>query len=310
MFLIETIKEDWSYRLPERLKYNRYRGTNRICYQFLCLLYYPIKTLLLLLLSVYYYIFYGLYLILKYFFDRNTYYDDFEADYYDDEVTEDETIYDDVENTEPENSALKLLWYLGSENDWKQALNHYNYILGDKQRILEDYINNINVDIIQTMNINEFYEFLYNKYFVWKFTEYLPNRRKDLEKYIREDNLEELLNIKDEIFSTSHTDIEKCLITAQKIHGLGTAGASGLLAILFPEDFGTVDQFVVKRLCEIDHPIYKSFLDEMKPKSLNIKDGVVLIKIMREKANELNQQFNTDFWTPRKIDMILWSYGR
>ena len=302
MIIIKTIKEDWSYRLPEKLKYNRYSGTNRLCYQFLCLLYYPIKTLLLLLLSVYYYIFYGLYLILKYFFDRDTYYDD--------DFIEDETIYDDVENTEPENSALKLLWYLGSENDWKQALNHYNYILGDKQKVLEDYINNINVAEIQAMNINEFYEFLHNKYFVWKFTEYLSTRRKDLEKYIREDSLEELLNIKEEIFSISHTDIEKCLITAKKIHGLGTAAASGLLAILFPEDFGTVDQFVVKRLCEIDHPIYKSFLDKMDPKSLKIKDGVVLVKIMREKANELNKQFNTDFWTPRKIDMILWSYGR
>ena len=29
-----------------------------------------------------------------------------------------------------------------------------------------------------------------------------------------------------------------------------------------------------------------------------------------EKANELNQRFDTDFWTPRKIDMVLWSIGR
>lgn len=70
MIIFETIKKDWTYRLHNRLHYNSFYGTNRLCYQFLCLLYYPLKTLFLLFLSVYYYIFYVLYLILKYFFDR------------------------------------------------------------------------------------------------------------------------------------------------------------------------------------------------------------------------------------------------
>ncbi len=33
----------------------------------------------------------------------------------------------------------------------------------------------------------------------------------------------------------------------------------------------------------------------------------ILISIYRQKANELNIKFNTNFWTPRKIDMILWA---
>jgi hypothetical protein len=33
-----------------------------------------------------------------------------------------------------------------------------------------------------------------------------------------------------------------------RIRGLGIAGASGLLSVLFPEYFGTVDQFVVMSL--------------------------------------------------------------
>ena len=48
----------------------------------------------------------------------------------------------------------------------------------------------------------------------------------------------------------------------------------------------------------------------MNPEGLKIKDGIILVNIMKEKAAELNAKFNTDFWTPRKIDMILWAYGR
>ena len=95
-----------------------------------------------------------------------------------------------------------------------------------------------------------------------------------------------------------------------EIHGLATAGASGLLAILFPNDFGTVDQFVVKVLNNVEGINYADELSKMNPNSLSIKDGVVLTKIFREKADELNKKFGTNFWTPRKIDMVLWSFGR
>ena len=90
MFLIETIKDDWSCRLPDKLKYNQYCGFSRLCYQILCLLYYPVKTVFLLLLSAYYYFFYGLYLLLKFFFDKDVYYDDEICDEDDEELDYDE----------------------------------------------------------------------------------------------------------------------------------------------------------------------------------------------------------------------------
>jgi hypothetical protein len=43
---------------------------------------------------------------------------------------------------------------------------------------------------------------------------------------------------------------------------------------------------------------------------LTVKDGVVLIEIMRRKAAALNAAFEVDSWTPRKVDMVLWTYGR
>lgn len=44
--------------------------------------------------------------------------------------------------------------------------------------------------------------------------------------------------------------------------------------------------------------------------NLKESDGVILIKIMRNKAFQLNLQFGITFWTPRKIDKILWAINR
>lgn len=51
-------------------------------------------------------------------------------------------------------------------------------------------------------------------------------------------------------------------------------------------------------------------LEKINPDNISLKEGVLLIGIMREKATELNNKFNTEDWTPRKIDKILWSIDR
>lgn len=48
----------------------------------------------------------------------------------------------------------------------------------------------------------------------------------------------------------------------------------------------------------------------MNQMRLTIKDGVLLIHIMAGKAAENNRMFQTNDWTPRKIDKVLWTYGR
>lgn len=211
-----------------------------------------------------------------------------------------------------ENSTFKNLWDNGSEQDWQKALNAYYYMLGPEQRIIEDYIENVDVDMVRNLDAKGFYEFLYDKYFVWKYTakNRLATTRMNLEKYIKNNELHILKSIQTRMFATPKTEFGECLEIACEIYGLGTAGASGLLAILFPEYFGTVDQFVVRRLQEIHHPLYADALNRMNPEGLKIKDGIILVNIMKEKAAELNAKFGTDFWTPRKIDMILWAYGR
>lgn len=201
--------------------------------------------------------------------------------------------------------TLKELWYNGTERQWQEALDTYYFMLRPEQRDIEDYINNIDAKTIKCLDEKEFYEFLYNKYFVWKYTakNRLATTRKCLGKYIHNNELLKLKDIQTRLFSMPKDNVGKCLGVACEIYGLGTAGASGLLAILFPADFGTVDQFVVRRLQEINHPIYNTELNKMNPEGLKIKDGIILVEIMKEKAKELNKKFNTDFWTPRRIDM-------
>ena len=208
--------------------------------------------------------------------------------------------------------SIRGLWYHGTESEWKKALNGYYHMLGIEQRPIEAYFEHIDADAVGKLNVEDFYDFLHDKYFVWKYTakNRLATTRKNLEKYVNNDELSNLGDIQARLFAASKKDVSSCLRIASEIKGLGTAGASGLLAVLFPEDFGTVDQFVAKRLMEIEHPIYHTALSNMNPEVLKLKEGVILIEIMKEKAKELNQKFNTDFWTPRKIDMVLWSFGR
>lgn len=48
MLLLDVIRNDWSIRLPYRLRYNRYRGLSRPSYALLCFLYYLVKACFLL----------------------------------------------------------------------------------------------------------------------------------------------------------------------------------------------------------------------------------------------------------------------
>ena len=208
--------------------------------------------------------------------------------------------------------SISGLWYHGTESEWKNALKGYYYMLGMEQRPIEEYFEHLDAVAVGKLDAKAFYEFLHDQYFVWKYTakNRLATTRKNLEKYIDNGELSDLGNIQKRLFAAPKSDVRACLKIASEIRGLGTAGASGLLAVLFPKDFGTVDQFVAKRLQEINHPIYHAELSNIRPEVLKIHEGVILIEIMREKAKELNRKFNTDFWTPRKIDMVLWAFGR
>ena len=207
------------------------------------------------------------------------------------------------------------LWHIGDEADWQRALDGYFENPSVRRNlVLEERINNINPSAIQQMDVQEFYNFLYDEYFVWKYTakNRLATTRSKLEKH-KDDNLQGLKKIQAGIFNlfaVDPEDTEILLCKTQQIHGLGTAGASGLLSILFPQYYGTLDQFLVYSLSRIRDIPEQFELERMKPESLSIKDGVILENILRAKSAELNDRFRTTVWTPRKVDMILWASDR
>jgi hypothetical protein len=78
----------------------------------------------------------------------------------------------------------------------------------------------------------------------------------------------------------------------------------------FPAQFGTVDQFAVKALAKIPELPERDLIAAMNPESLKPNEGTILIRIMRRKAVELNRVSSLVKWTPRKVDMVLWTCAR
>lgn len=334
--VIQHIKDDWTYRLPYRIRHNRYRGLSRPSYVLICFMYYPIKALFLLALAFDIYaikfIIWDIWKWLFRFEDRAWYkklfysvysdtYDDDEDDY-EDYADEDEYVDANSIQSAPVSirapvksetprvaSKIAELWHNGTDEMWKAALKSYWDRFNDDQYILEKEIDSIEVSDVASLSVYEFYDFLYQQYYPWKFTNklFLSRNRKHLEKYLYDNEIDRLARIQKRLFNLDFEDIKECLAVASSIHGLGTAGASGLLSILYPEHFGTVDKFVVYSLLKIDGLQEKAILSSMNPDALTLNNGVLLIEIMRRKAQELNERFNTNFWTPRKIDMILWA---
>ena len=206
---------------------------------------------------------------------------------------------------------INKLWYSNDKSLWDKALASYfsSGLIKKDNVTLEREIHNLDPVTIKDMSTEQFYDWLYNVYFVWKYTaaNRLAITRKSLSRYKFEKSMHELEQIHFDLFTFDINDINEGLKIANSIHGLGIAGASGLLAVLYPRYFGTVDQFVVKALRKIDSLPEKDLVIKMNPDNLTIKDGILLIKIMKYKAEELNSIFNSNKWTARDIDKILWA---
>ena len=212
----------------------------------------------------------------------------------------------------PPGSGVRQMWTGNDPDLWRQGLDRYWTFVKPSHLALEREIDQLDAETVKALDPHQWYTFLLEKYFRWKYT--APNRYGSTTKLLRTYELKnELLAlhaIKERLFGFDKSNIHQGLSLASSVKGLGTAGASGLLAILFPGHFGTVDQFAVKALAEIPELPERELVQSMHPESLKLDDGVVLIQVMRRKAVELNSVHSTDFWTPRKVDMVLWTCAR
>jgi hypothetical protein len=217
-----------------------------------------------------------------------------------------------VAEVQTQSDTTRKMWNTNDLDLWQSALDRYWTFVKASNLELEKEMNRLDGQIVKAMNPKVWFEFLLEKYFRWKYT--APNRygstAKILRTYAANNELAALHAIKERIFAADKENIQQCLSVASLIRGLGIAGASGLLAVLFPTQFGTVDQFVVKALAKIPELPERNLIAAMTPESLKLNEGTILIRIMRRKADELNQPPSQTRWTPRKVDMVLWSCAR
>ena len=217
-----------------------------------------------------------------------------------------------VADARMQGDGTREMWNTNAPDLWRKALNRYWSFVKQSNLALEREMQELDVEAVRVMNPQEWYSFLLEKYFRWKYT--APNRyastTKMLRSYAENNELLALHAIKERLFALDKDNLQQCLALASSIRGLGTAGASGLLAVLFPAHFGTVDQFEVKALAKIPELPERDLIAAMNPESLKLREGAILIRIMRRKAAELNRAFSTTEWTPRKVDMVLWTCAR
>jgi hypothetical protein len=207
---------------------------------------------------------------------------------------------------------VKELWRSSDPAVWDNALKRYWDYVQPRNLEVERALDNLDLNRIRMFDADEWYHFLHDEYFRWKYTaaNRLVTTTRQLERYVEEERIDELDQVWQRLLSLKASDIRQCLKTACGIKGLGIAGASGLLSVMYPAEFATVDQFVVKALRETDVVETAGDLSNMNPMSLTISDGVLLIGLLRDKARDNNRAFGTTSWSPRLVDKVLWTYGR
>jgi hypothetical protein len=216
------------------------------------------------------------------------------------------------------------LWFHGTEEAWRDLADRkYWATVQPSHLAVEREFERLDAETVQKMAPAQFYVWLHDKYFYWKYTAVnrLATTRKQLVAYRAEDpELSALEAVHRDWFQMDRDDIAEALQVAGRIPGLGPAGASGLLAVLFPSQFGTVDQFVVDALFHVhdlpEHdwlePVHTRLFPKQHgephrlPGQIRAADAVMLIRILRRQASDLNDRFHSTFWTPRRVDMALW----
>ena len=131
---------------------------------------------------------------------------------------------------------ISELWYSSSSSAWEQALQRYWHFVKERNVELERALNALDLKRLQRFTAQEWYDFLRDEYFRWKYT--ADNRyattTSQVRKYVEANELSELDSIRKKLLILNPSDIRLGLSTATEIKGLGIAGASGLTFIDVP----------------------------------------------------------------------------
>ena len=205
-------------------------------------------------------------------------------------------------------TGISDLWISEDPSAWNSALERYWSFVQPRNLELERSLDALDLERIRSLDAQGWFDFLRDEYFRWKYTSrnrYATTTRR-VRRCVSVDELVGLDRMRQQLLAFDTNDIRLGLRTASEMPGLGMR-ARRLLALMYPKKFGTVDQFAVKALRQVEGLPEAEKLAQMNPVGLSISDGVVVIGVLRRRAAELNVVFKSTFWTPRKLDMVLWA---
>jgi hypothetical protein len=175
-----------------------------------------------------------------------------------------------------------------------------------KDRELERQLEALDLDRLRRMDARGWYEFLRDGY--GPANQYGCMIR-SLSPFVDAPGVEALDRCRKRLLALDPGDIAIGLRVASAIRGLGIVGASGLLSLMYPSAFGLVDEFVVRALREVEGLKEAAALARMSGRRLGIRDGAILIGILRRKGTDLSCLLD-EVWTPRMIGRVLRAVGR
>lgn len=129
------------------------------------------------------------------------------------------------------------LWYCRDEAVWSAALERYWTFIQPRNLELERAMERLDPDRIRRLGPDEWFAFLRDEHFRWKYT--ASNRYATTTAHLKRAvvdpaGLASLFTVKEQLLALDPADVGSALGIALAIPGLGTAGASGLLALLIP----------------------------------------------------------------------------
>jgi hypothetical protein len=205
---------------------------------------------------------------------------------------------------------IRDVWTSKDNSVWCSQIDAYwKHIEKQRKIALEEEMNNLNCQVISESSVGVWREFLATKYIPWKHKPgpfWRSIQTKFLAQYAAQEQQDLLATLKSRIFACTPEKTRDLLEIVDEIYQFDMPSASGLLSLLFPSHFGTVDRFAIQSLQRIEEFKDDTKVQRIDPKDISLDDAVHAISIMRVKALENNNLFGTDYWTARRIDMVLY----
>ena len=125
--------------------------------------------------------------------------------------------------------TINELWHSSDERAWNEALERYMRFVKPADVGLVRNLEPLDRERVRLLDAQGWYDFLYHEYFRWKYTaaNRLATTRKSLSKYVELGTLDELLSIKDRLFSLPKQDIGQALRVASSISPRNSSSVFG-----------------------------------------------------------------------------------